>query len=33
MIHITEGARTKLLESVKDEGAEPAVRIYIAGSG
>lgn len=33
MIHITEEARVKLLESVKDEGEEPTVRIYVAGSG
>jgi Fe-S cluster assembly iron-binding protein IscA len=33
MIEITEKAREKLLESVKEHGANPAVRIYVAGSG
>jgi Fe-S cluster assembly iron-binding protein IscA len=33
MIEITEKAREKLLESVKEHGTDPAVRIYVAGSG
>lgn len=33
MIEITDKAREKLLESVKEHGANPAVRIYVAGSG
>lgn len=33
MIEITEKAREKILESVKEHGPNPAVRIYVAGSG
>lgn len=33
MIQITDHAKEKLLESVKDQGENPAVRIYVAGSG
>ena len=33
MIELTETARDKLLESVKEHGENPAVRIYVAGSG
>lgn len=33
MIEITDLAREKLLESLKDQGENPAVRVYVAGSG
>ena len=33
MIEITQQAREKLLESLKGHGENPAVRVYIAGSG
>lgn len=33
MIHVTELAREKLLAALKEQTAEPNVRLYIAGSG
>lgn len=33
MIEITELARQKLMESLQDQGDNPAVRVYVAGSG
>lgn len=33
MIRVSEKARDKLVESLKDQGENPAVRVYIAGSG
>ena len=33
MLEVTEVAREKVLESVKQYGENPAVRVYIAGSG
>ncbi len=33
MIRVTEQARGKLLESLKEHGDRPAVRVYVAGSG
>jgi len=33
MIEITDKAREMLLESVRDQGENPAERIYVAGSG
>ena len=33
MIQITQSAREKLLESLQGQGDNPAVRVYIAGSG
>lgn len=33
MIDLTDLAREKLLESVRGHGDNPAVRVYIAGSG
>jgi hypothetical protein len=33
MIEITESAREMLLESLKGQEANPAVRVYVAGSG
>lgn len=33
MIEVTDKAREKLLESLKEHGENPSVRVYIAGSG
>jgi Fe-S cluster assembly iron-binding protein IscA len=33
MIEMSDKAREKLLESLKQHGENPAVRVYIAGSG
>ncbi len=33
MIEITDVAKEKLLESLRDQEVNPGVRIYIAGSG
>ena len=33
MIELTDLAREKLLESLKQHGENPCVRVYIAGSG
>ncbi len=33
MIQITESAKEKLLESLKGQQENPAVRIYVAGNG
>lgn len=33
MISITESAREKLLESLKEHGDNPGLRLYVAGSG
>lgn len=33
MIQITDKAREQLVESLKEHGENPAVRIYVAGSG
>lgn len=33
MIEVTDKAREKLLESLKEHGDNPCVRVYIAGSG
>lgn len=33
MIQLTETARKKLLEALKEQPTNPAVRLYIAGSG
>ena len=33
MIQVSEKARDKLIESLKDQGQNPSVRIYVAGSG
>ena len=33
MIQLTELAREKLLEALKEQDSQPSVRVYIAGSG
>jgi hypothetical protein len=33
MILVTGKARDKLVESLKEQGENPAIRVYIAGSG
>jgi hypothetical protein len=33
MIRVSEKAKDKLVDSLKDQGENPSVRVYIAGSG
>jgi hypothetical protein len=33
MISVTESAKEMILQSIKDKGEKPSVRIYLAGVG
>lgn len=33
MVQISETAKEKLIEALKEHGENPAVRLYVAGSG